>query len=139
MLKLGVTLHELSPTLSRQSGRLGEFRSSMGRLHAKVAVIDRRWLLVGSMNMDSRSALANTEAGLLIDSTELAGEMLMLRERGRSSSTHRLRLGANGENIEWVAMDAHGGEVVSTAEPDTSWLLQLRLWLLSPFVAEELL
>ena len=72
MLKLGVNIYELSPTLSRQSGKLGDFRSSFGRLHAKVAVIDRQRIFIGSLNLDGRSARVNTEMGLLIDSPQLA-------------------------------------------------------------------
>ena len=34
---------------------------SVGRLHAKLGFIDDRVLLVGSMNLDPRSATSNTE------------------------------------------------------------------------------
>ena len=54
MLKMGVSLSELSPVANRKFDMLGDFRSSLGALHAKVAVVDRRWLVVGSMNMDGR-------------------------------------------------------------------------------------
>ena len=41
------------------------------------------------MNMDGRSALPNTESGLLIDSPQLSSDVLKLREYGRAVSTHR--------------------------------------------------
>ncbi len=91
LLELGVKIHELGPGLARKAGVFGDFRSSDGRLHAKVAVADRRWVLMGSMNMDGRSALANTELGLLIDSPALAWELRSLWRRADVTSTYTLR------------------------------------------------
>jgi putative cardiolipin synthase len=41
-------------------------------LHAKIFVLDRERLFVGSMNFDQRSMHLNTEIGLIIDSPALA-------------------------------------------------------------------
>jgi putative cardiolipin synthase len=136
LLGIGVTLHELSPGLSRKAGVLGDFRSSDGRLHAKVAVADRRWVLLGSMNMDGRSAYANTELGLLIDSRELAWQLRSLLHRAHDSSSYRVRLAGHG--IEWVARDG-SAEKVYLDEPGAGLGLRLKSSLLSLFVAEELL
>ena len=136
LLDIGVTLHELSPGLSRKAGVFGDFRSSDGRLHAKVAVADRRWVLMGSMNMDGRSAYANTELGLLIDSPELAWQLRSLLLRAHASSTYRVRRAEQG--IEWVARDGNA-EQVYLAEPGAGLGLRLKSSLLSLFVAEELL
>ena len=138
MLKMGVDLNELSPTRIRQAGMLGNFSSSLGRLHAKLAVVDRRWLMVGSMNMDLRSSRSNTELGLAIDSPELAAEAASLLEQHWVSSNYRLRIGNGSERIEWIAAE-DDGEVVHAAEPHTDWLLRFRLGLLSMFVSEDLL
>jgi putative cardiolipin synthase len=136
LLDIGVTLHELSPGLSRKAGVFGDFRSSDGRLHAKVAVADRRWVLLGSMNMDGRSAYANTELGLLIDSPELAWQLRSLLHRAHASSTYRVRRAEHG--IEWVARDGNA-EQVYLNEPGAGLGLRLKSSLLSLFVAEELL
>jgi len=136
LLDIGVTLHELSPGLSRKAGVFGDFRSSDGRLHAKVAVADRRWVLLGSMNMDGRSAYANTELGLLIDSRELAWQLRSLLHRAHDSSSYRVRLAGHG--IEWVARDG-SAEKVYLDEPGAGLGLRLKSSLLSLFVAEELL
>jgi len=138
MLKMGVDLSELSPTRIRQAGMLGNFSSSLGRLHAKLAVVDRRWLMVGSMNMDLRSSRSNTELGLAIDNPELAAEAASLLEQHWVSSNYRLRIGNGSERIEWLAAE-DDGEVVHAAEPHTDWLLRFRLGLLSIFVSEDLL
>jgi hypothetical protein len=52
---------------------------------------------------------------------------------------YRLRLAPNGEDIEWIATDREGRQTVYAHEPDDSWWLRFKLWLLSPFAAEELL
>lgn len=102
LLRLGVALHELKPLAAHADGDDGGGRhGSLGRLHAKVVVVDDRWLSVGSMNMDRRSARCNTESALLIDSPELAREARAFLARGRVADTYRLRLGASGRGIEW--------------------------------------
>ncbi|HKX43834.1 MAG TPA: phospholipase D family protein [Burkholderiaceae bacterium] len=139
MLKAGVTIYELSPTLTRKTTEFGQFGKSVGRLHAKLAIVDRRWLYVGSMNLDGRSALYNTEVGLIIDSEEVAADVRRLRIHDEVRSAYRLRLRADGEGVEWVESGDDGREIVHTDEPDGSWSLRLKNWLLSPFVLEEFL
>jgi len=136
MLDMGVTIHELSPGLIRKTGVFGDFRSSDGRLHAKVAVADRRWVLMGSMNMDGRSALANTELGLLIDSPELAWELRSLLQRAHAGSTYKLRRA--GQGIEWVTREG-AAERVQQQEPGAALGLRVKTTLLSLFIAEDLL
>ena len=110
LLKMGVEIYELSPNLSRESGSFGDFRKSFGRLHAKVAVIDRRTLFVGSMNLDARSAWSNTESGLLIDSPAPSQAAYSLFDKDGGASVYKLRLAlaADGETLEWVATDRDG-------------------------------
>ena len=139
MLKLGVELYELGPELARDAGRFGDFGKSFGRLHAKVAVIDRRHVFVGSLNLDPRSAWSNTEAGLLVDSPALARDLHGLIADDRLASVFRLRLGADGESIEWLVTAGDGSEHVLREEPHNSWLLRLRMLLISPFAPESLL
>ena len=139
LLGLGVELYELSPDLARDAGGFGNFGKSFGRLHAKVAVIDRRQLFVGSLNLDPRSAWSNTETGLLIASAALAGEIHQLIANDRMASVYRLRLGADGESIEWLATGADGSERVFRDEPHDSWLRRLKMLLIGPFAPEELL
>ena len=47
-------------------------RSASAGLHAKTFAVDRSRIFVGSFNFDQRSALLNTEMGLVIDSPTLA-------------------------------------------------------------------
>jgi putative cardiolipin synthase len=138
MLKMGVTLSELSPVTNRKFDMLGDFRSSLGALHAKVAVVDRRWLLVGSMNMDGRSARSNTEVGLVIDSADLAEEAVVLMNEYWSNSHYRLRLAQSGGGVEWLAPDGDATAVHHT-EPYVGWFKRVRLGVMSMFISEDLL
>jgi len=139
MLKMGIELYEVSPTLAREVSVFGEFGLTFRRLHAKVAVFDNQRLFVGSMNFDPRSAWSNTESGLLIESSALANQVLNLLAAPSNAGIYRLRLAADGETIEWVALGNDGREHAVTEEPDHNWLERLKLWLIGPLASEELL
>jgi putative cardiolipin synthase len=137
LLTLGVKLCELGSRLGVHSAGWGELRaSSHGRLHAKVTVIDRERVLLGSMNMDRRSARLNTELVLQVDSPALAQALVALFDAERDASGYRLRLHDGDQRIEWL--DARGTPA-QDAEPDTGLAQRLRLGLVSLVVAEDLL
>ena len=133
MLELGVHIYELSPTLSRRAGRLARFGESFGRLHAKVIVVDRRMLFVGSMNLDARSERYNTELGVLIDSRALAEDFLELMTF--ETSSYRLRLNPSTNEVEWVTGEG-ADEKVWTSEPEASLWLRFKARLLGGLVPE---
>ena len=68
------------------------FGTSLGRLHAKTAVIDKKIIFIGSMNLDPRSASTNTEFGMFIESPALAKELLRVINISKLESAYRLRL-----------------------------------------------
>ncbi|MGE0857844.1 MAG: phospholipase D family protein [Gammaproteobacteria bacterium] len=75
LLGKGVEINEIRSQLSSAHGSgQTSAMSAHGNysLHAKLFVIDRRFLFVGSMNFDQRSIHLNTEIGLIIDSPVLA-------------------------------------------------------------------
>ncbi|WP_158219597.1 phosphatidylserine/phosphatidylglycerophosphate/cardiolipin synthase family protein [Ideonella sp. A 288] len=143
MLKMGVSVSELRPHHPGRSGLSGEFRSSTSRLHAKLGVVDRRWLLVGSMNMDNRSSRTNTELGLVIDSRALATQVAQWLQQRWAPSQYRLQLADAGQQVLWIEPegDGRGDDALQThsAEPHVTWLARVRLGLLSMFVPEALL
>jgi putative cardiolipin synthase len=88
MLGLGVQLYELSPGQTSRSLRLGRFSTSIGRLHAKFAVVDRELVFIGSLNFDPRSDQHNTELGLFIHSPTLAQQALKLVDAIKSQGAY---------------------------------------------------
>ena len=139
LLEMGVALFEMMPGAEGRLSTAGETtRSSLGRLHAKLAVVDQRWLFIGSMNMDRRSAHCNTEMALIVDSPELAGQVARLLQGERLPGSYQVRRTDDQRGLQWIAR--HGQEhVVLAAEPNANWGQQLRLSVLSMFVNEELL
>ena len=138
MLKLGIELYELSPAGVKRNMRLGMFGSTIGRLHAKTAVFDRRQVFIGSMNFDPRSEKHNTEMGIFIDSPPLAREMLRLMDLDKYQAAYKLRLQPDTDNIQWLTLN-DDGEVVHDSEPDADPWLLFWLGILAPLAPEELL
>jgi cardiolipin synthase C len=139
MLELGIDLYEVSGTRVKKNRRLNLFGASLGRLHAKLAVVDKETLFVGSMNLDPRSATINTELGAVIHSPELAREMIRIIDVDRLRSAYKLRLNKDGTACEWISVDDDNEEMVLTEEPDSTAWLRFKTWLLSPLVPESLL
>jgi putative cardiolipin synthase len=71
LLAGGVQLYELKPRAGVAQTNAQDSDSGVS-LHAKAFVVDGRVVFVGSMNMDRRSALLNTEQGIVVDSPALA-------------------------------------------------------------------
>lgn len=138
LLGFGADLYEISSSRLKGNKRAFLFGASLGRLHAKLVVVDRTTSFIGSMNLDPRSANINTEFGMVVKSPEIARELIRLIDIDRLQNAYRLRLSATGAGIEWLSMD-DDKEMVLYAEPDASFLLRLKTWLLSPLVPEALL
>ena len=136
LLQIGVELYELSSSRVKNNDRPFLFGKSLGRLHAKLAVIDRTHLFIGSMNLDPRSASINTELGAVVTSPPLAKELLRVIDIDRIYSAYRVRLKGTGHGLEWVSNDGDK-EMILTEEPDSTPWLRIKSWLLTPFVPVE--
>jgi len=138
MLRMGVDLYELSSSRLKANRRPFYFGSSLGRLHAKLVVIDRHLSFIGSMNLDPRSANVNTEIGAIVDSPELARELIHIIDIDRLQSAYRVRLSPTGRGLEWLTADDEK-EVILSQEPDSSNFLRFEAWLFGPLIPDELL
>ncbi|MBX3643221.1 MAG: phospholipase D family protein [Rubrivivax sp.] len=138
MLKLGMNLYELSPQKVSRSLRLGRFSTSIGRLHAKSAVVDGERVFIGSMNFDPRSDQLNTEMGLFIQSPVLAQQMLKLVDVIRQQGAYKVTLAANGQDVIWSTVGP-GGQDVVVEEPETDIWTRIMLEVLSVIAPEGLL
>jgi len=138
LLRTGVDIYELSPTRIQRNERLMLPGASLGRLHAKAAVIDQSMVYIGSVNLDPRSESTNTELGLFARCPELAKEVIRVINVSKLQSAYRLRFASDGQSLQWLATDDQG-EVVLSAEPEVTPLMRLHNMLLAPFVPEQLL
>jgi putative cardiolipin synthase len=122
MLQLGLQLYEMKPVQPARGGDFGDFGSSIGRLHVKGAAVDRRWLLVGSVNLDGRSAVLNTEMAVSIDCPPLVADALAALGREPWRSMYRVALAEGARTLQWREIDADGRVLVHTEEPgDSAW------------------
>jgi putative cardiolipin synthase len=137
MLALGMELYELSPMRVSRSLRLGRFSRSIGRLHAKSAVIDREKVFIGSMNFDPRSDRHNTEMGLFIESPVLAQQVLKLVEVIKSQGAYRVRLADDGKTLQWTTLAGAGQAEVQVEEPETDFWSRIMLEVLSVLIPED--
>ena len=138
LLRTGIDIYELSPTRVQHNEQLMLPGMSLGRLHAKAAVIDQSMVYIGSVNLDPRSESVNTELGLFARCPELAKEVIRVINISKLQSSYRLRFAPDGQSLEWLATDGNG-EVVLSQEPEVTPFMRLETMLLAPFVPEQLL
>ena len=134
LLENGMELYELRPDTdafrpgwSLLSGR------SPAALHTKAMAFDREAVFIGSFNLDPRSAVINTEAGLYIESPELAEMLTAYMATGVvPANSYRVLLDPNGK-IVWET-ERDGQSVRYRDEPQTGFRRRLvaNLWKLLP-------
>ena len=145
LLRAGVRLFELSSQRLKQEGLLRQkLGASVGRLHAKLGIIDDHLLLVGSMNIDPRSAATNTELALVVDSEALVRLVLGQFQPTEAGVVFEVVLAADGQSLQWVgrgalARTSQRSDLRLDSEPAPYWWDRLRLWLLSLLVSDDLL
>ncbi|MFC3615314.1 phospholipase D family protein [Lutimaribacter marinistellae] len=119
LLEGGVDLYELRPDADRERQRGVYWGQSRSGLHAKAFLIDDRYLFVGSFNWDPRSVNINTEMGILIDSTAMAGSTSKALREVLGAATFAVKLDEN-ERISWTETDVEGKRRVYYHEPTGS-------------------
>jgi cardiolipin synthase C len=134
LLENGMELYELRPDTdafrpgwSLLSGR------SPAALHTKAMTFDGEAVFIGSFNLDPRSAVINTEAGLYIESVELAKKLTDYMGTGVApANSYRVRLDPNGK-IVWET-ESDGQRVHYRSEPGTGFRRRFvaNLWKLLP-------
>lgn len=147
LLELGVEIYEMR---AEQEGTFSSFGSSAlaggskggstggsrASLHSKVVVMDERLLVVGSMNLDLRSQLQNSEVAIAIRNAAISREAIRLIEPTMQTGAYHVQL--QGDQLIWRA--PQGSDLKdTTTEPDASLGLKLMLKLIAPFAPDEML
>ena len=137
LLKLGVELYEMSSTrLKLDSSVRGLLGASTGRLHAKLAFLDRSVVFVGSMNLDPRSSAINTEIGVRVESPALAKMILGAYRVDSMAGVYQVKLRPDGQGVRWTAVNDGATQEIDV-DPETSVWQRLRLLMLALFVPES--
>ena len=104
LLASGVELYEVRPQPGPFPQEIVSIGSRAG-LHTKAMVFDRKDVFVGSFNLDPRSSLINTEAGLYVESPELAAMVAQYMDEGvKPDRSYRVLLDERGK-MYWVTED----------------------------------
>jgi putative cardiolipin synthase len=119
LLRAGAEIYELRPDATmKRNWSLLSTRSSSG-LHTKAMVVDRRHVVIGSYNLDPRSADINSELALLADSPEFGAIVGSFLDDGVAPE-NAYRVTLDGGRLRWTAQ-IDGREVVYTKEPESGW------------------
>ncbi len=142
LLKKGIKLRELRPDPDIEKTLIYRYKLIENdphfSLHAKTAVFDRRWVFIGSFNLDPRSTHLNTELGLVIDSPEFAELISKIIEQDM-----------NQKNSWWVELDEknrllwsteiNGKTETSNSEPGKSFSKKIKIKFLQILPIESIL
>ncbi|MBU6247349.1 MAG: phospholipase D family protein [Xanthomonadaceae bacterium] len=143
LLRGGVELYELRPQPGEKQPATDAGKSSGVSLHAKAIVVDSRETFIGSMNMDERSRLLNTEMGIIVDNAPLAKAV----ERFFDSATAPTRAWRvlldpseppQDASLVWRGMD-DGHMATLTSEPDATAARKVEVGLIKLLPVENLL
>lgn len=143
LLEGGVQLYELRPTGDAPQPATAKGTSSGVSLHAKAIVVDRQQTFIGSMNMDQRSKLLNTEMGIIVDCPPLADAVTQFFDTATlPANAYRLVLVAKGlphaGGMQWQSAD-DGKSVSYGRDPGAATMRRLEVWLLKLLPIEGML
>jgi cardiolipin synthase C len=102
LLSAGVELYEMNKKLSKKERKekKGEEGSSKASLHAKSFVFDRSEMFIGSLNLDPRAIVHNTEIGVVFNSPAIAKGMGDWFDQNIDQLAFRLELQKNANGSE---------------------------------------
>ena len=142
----GVILYELRSVQDGKADTLtvrntarsitGSQGKSRAMLHSKMLVLDHKLTVIGSMNLDMRSQLQNTEIALLIASRQLAQEATENIEASLNEAAWKVDL--TPEGLVWRA-PPHSDWGDQTSEPDASLPLRMMIRIIGPLAPDHLL
>jgi len=117
-------LYELNKKMTRKERKekKGEEGSSKASLHTKSFVFDRKKVFIGSLNLDPRAVVHNTEIGVVLESTEIATGMSDWFDQNIEEVAFRLELNKESgtEKILWHGL-VYGKQQTFDVDPYTGF------------------
>ena len=104
LLRAGVELYEMKHIFTeKQHKKKKSFSgSSKASLHAKSFILDKKLVFIGSLNLDPRSIIENTEIGIMVHSRELANTMRDGFDTIVANYAFQLKLETDEDGIEFI-------------------------------------
>ena len=118
LIDAGVELYEVRVDASKEPADDTKTAYDTLTLHTKAALMDRRYVFVGSLNLDPRSIDINTEFGVFIDNADLSGELAERFFKRLPAMAYRVTENEKGK-LRWTSV-IDGKVVVEKSEPQSS-------------------
>jgi len=143
LLEGGVELYELRAAAGTAQPATAKGKSSGLSLHAKAIVVDQQLVFIGSMNMDQRSKLLNTEMGIIVDRPLLAAAVKTFVDTAtQPANAYHVMLiapaGSSRGKMQWQGSDG-GKSVTYDHDPDVTMQRRLEVGFLTLLPIEEML
>jgi putative cardiolipin synthase len=142
ILRNGVELYELRPDADSVKNNWSVLAGrSQASLHTKASVIDGELVTIGSFNIDPRSFSLNTEIVILVESPELATQVMDYMEQGTlPENSYRVMLETDEdtgiERLVWIT-EVDGEEVRYYSEPEVGLWRRFSTWFMGLLPIEE--
>lgn len=126
LLRAGVELYEVNVKMQNKEEQKGDFSDTKIVLHAKSFVFDREKVFIGSLNLDPRSTLHNTEIGVVLKSENIANQLADWFDQNIERVAFRLAFETDREGYEkvvWQGLE-NGEKVTYNHDPHTGFWLR---------------
>ena len=120
LLRAGIELFEIDRTLSRaeRKEKKGSGGSNKASLHAKTFIIDRQQVFIGSLNLDPRSIVENTEIGILLESPDVAVQIGDWFDQIAQHAAFRLALEQDRRGDEVIRWYRQRGDTITVYDTE---------------------
>ena len=142
LIRNGLELYELRPDARsvKRNWSLVAGRSKAS-LHTKAFVADGEVVVIGSFNVDPRSTALNTEIVIVVESPELAAQVLTYMDEGiLPENSYRVVLEADAETgterLVWIT-EIEGETVRYYSDPEVSLWRRMTSWFMGLFPIEK--
>ena len=142
LIRNGLEVYELRPDARsvKRNWSLVAGRSKAS-LHTKAFVADRKDVVIGSFNVDPRSTALNTEIVIVVESPELATQVLAYMDEGvLPENSYRVVLEADAETgterLVWIT-EIEGETVRYYSDPEVSFWRRMSSWFMGLFPIEK--
>jgi cardiolipin synthase C len=127
MVDLGVELYEVKPYAASRALYIARPATSKARLtlHGKATVFDRKTVAIGSFNLDPRSKDLNTEMVFVVQSPQLAAQVLDAFAPDFAPENAWRIANVAGDGVAWITQDP-ARPVVEPHDPASAWRRFLR-------------
>lgn len=133
LLEAGIRIFEFDKAVIEnhvKGKKLGKTREglagSKASLHAKYYIVDRKSTFIGSLNLDPRSVIENTEIGVVIDDEGIANDLATnIDEKIRQVA---FEVSLNNGELTWEKTEQDGTVTTFNIEPYSTWWDRFSVW-----------